>query len=177
MSHQSGSPTTPFDAEISNLFPGNHQPVLNAYCHDLVNRVHSVAKEESLHTLAEHEQRRKDDPHLAVLNTILREMGRLREEVQQLAILRPGLENHIAQEEEFQRKLLKIASEAFVNGDPVLHRLEHEARRDRAQLCAKFWQGLLAKLGENTVFALLAVLAALIVYWVSGHIPKGAQGQ
>jgi hypothetical protein len=177
MNHNPETPTAEFDAEISNLFPGNHQPVLNAYCHDLVNRVHSVAQDELIHHRPENEQRRKDDPHLAVLNTILIEMGTLRKEVQTLAVLRPGLENHIAQEEEFQRKLLKIASEAFVDGDPVLHRLDHEARRDRARLCAKFWQGLLAKLGENTVFALLAVLAALIIYWVSGHIPKGAQGQ
>lgn len=161
-----------FDIEISNIFPGRDQPVLNAYCHDLVSRVHSVAKDVVIPPREDHEQRRKDDPHLAVLNTILREMGTLRKEVQHLAVLRPGLENHIAQEEEFQQKLLNIASQAFVDGDPVLHRLEHEARRDRARLCAKFWQGLLAKLGENTVFALLAVLAALIIYWVSGHIPK-----
>lgn len=113
--------------------------------------------------------RRSDDPHLEVLNTLLQEVSHLRQELMTLAELRPGLEQHIEQEEEFQRKLLKMAQEAFVDGDPVLHRLDHEARLKRAKLCSTFWDSMLAKLGEKTIFALLTVTGVLIVYWLSGH--------
>ena len=86
-----------------------------------------------------------------------------------LAELKPGLENHIAQEEAFQQKLLKMAAEAFVDGDPVLHRLDHEARLKRAKLCAAFWDSMLAKLGEKTIFGVITVAGLLVVYWLSGH--------
>lgn len=113
--------------------------------------------------------RRSDDPHLEVLNTLLQEVSHLRTELTELAKLKPGLESHIQQEEAFQAKLLKMASEAFVDGDPVLHRLDHEARLKRAKLCSAFWDSMLTKLGEKTIFAVLTVFGVLVVYWLSGH--------
>ena len=113
--------------------------------------------------------RRNDDPHLEVLNTLLQEVSHLRQELMVLAELKPGLENHIEQEEIFQQKLLKMAQEAFVDGDPVLHRLDHEARLKRAKLCAAFWDSMFAKLGEKTIFGVITVAGLLIVYWLSGH--------
>jgi hypothetical protein len=86
-----------------------------------------------------------------------------------LAELKPGLEQHISQEEEFQHKLLKMASEAFVDGDPVLHRLDHEERLKRAKLCSAFWDSMIAKLGEKTIFGIITVAGLLVVYWLSGH--------
>ncbi len=113
--------------------------------------------------------RRGDDPHLEVLNTLLQEVSHLRQELTCLSALKPSLEHHIGQEEEFQTKLLKMASEAFVDGDPVLHRLDHEAKLKRAKLCSAFWDSMLAKLGEKTIFGILTVAGLLIVYWASGH--------
>lgn len=113
--------------------------------------------------------RRRDDQHLDVLNTLLVEVSHLRQEVSHLVELKAGLEAHIQGETAFQNKLLNLAKEAFVDGDPILHRMDHEARIQRAKLCKEFWTGLLAKLGEKTFFSLITVLGLLIVYWVSGH--------
>lgn len=118
---------------------------------------------------AQQQCRRKEDPLLEVLNTLLVDVASLRHAISEMAALRPHLDEHIKQEELFQKKILDMATEAFADGDPVAHRLEHEARRDRARLCKAFWNNLLAKLGEKTVFSLLGVAGALIAYWVSGH--------
>lgn len=113
--------------------------------------------------------RRREDQHLDVLNTLLVEVSQLRQEVSQLVELKVGLQAHIVEETAFQNKLLAIATEAFVDGDPTLHRMDHEARIQRTKLCKAFWTGLLAKLGEKTFFSLITVLGLLIVYWISGH--------
>lgn len=116
--------------------------------------------------------RRQGDEHLAVLNTILHQLGDMHDRLEKLASLEPSLKNHIAEEEKFQEELRTMAIEAFPNGDMVLHRMEHEAARERAKLCKAFWQSLLAKLGEKSIFAILAVAGLIIMYWWNGHIPS-----
>jgi hypothetical protein len=118
---------------------------------------------------AQQQCRRKEDPLLEVLNTLLVDVASLRHAISELAALRPHFDEHIKQEELFQKNIIDMATEAFADGDPVAHRLEHEARRDRARLCKAFWNSLLSELGKKTVFSLLAVAGALIAYWVSGH--------
>jgi hypothetical protein len=90
--------------------------------------------------------------------------------LEELASLKPELKSHIVDEEKFQNELRVMVTEAFPNGDATLHRMEHEAARERAKLCKVFWQTLLAKLGEKSIFALLAVAGFIIAYWWNGQI-------
>lgn len=113
--------------------------------------------------------RRSDDQHLVLLNTVFLEIAEMRKDLSHFSELKSSLEHHIAQEDEFQTQLMKIAQSAFVGGDPVLHRIEHEERMKRAQLCTEFWNSLLTRLGEKTIFGLVAVIGALVVFWVTGH--------
>jgi len=113
--------------------------------------------------------RRKEDPLLILLNSLTNDVSLLRQELKDLASIRPHLDEHIRQEGIFQNKLLTMATEAFSDGDPVAHRLEHEARRERARFCKAFWENLLTELGKKTVFALIAVAGAILAYWISGH--------
>ena len=124
-------------------------------------------------TLAQDSDRRHDDPHLAVLNTILVQLGEMHSKLEELASLKPELQSHIVDEEKFQNELRVMVTEAFPNGDVALHRMEHEAARERAKLCKEFWQSLLAKLGEKSIFAILAVAWLIITYWWNGqmHLP------
>ena len=114
--------------------------------------------------------RRRDDQHLTVLNTILQQLGEMHNKVERMSELEPALKNHIEEEEKFQQELRTMALDAFPGGDMVLHRMEHEAARERAKLCKVFWQSLLAKLGEKSIFAILTVAGLLIMYWWNGHI-------
>lgn len=93
----------------------------------------------------------------------------MRKDLLHFSDLKSALEHHIEQEDQFQKQLEAIAQSAFVGGDPVLHRLEHEERLKRAKLCTEFWNSLLAKLGEKTIFGLVAVMGALVIFWVTGH--------
>jgi len=97
------------------------------------------------------------------------EISELRKDLVHFSDLKSALEHHIEQEDQFQKQLVAIAQSAFVGGDPVLHRLEHEERLKRAKLCTEFWNSLLAKLGEKTIFGLVAVMGALVIFWVTGH--------
>lgn len=113
--------------------------------------------------------RRSEDQHLTLLNTMFLEISELRKDLVHFSDLKSALEHHIEQEDQFQKQLVAIVQSAFVGGDPVLHRLEHEERLKRAKLCTEFWNSLLAKLGEKTIFGLVAVLGALVIFWVTGH--------
>lgn len=121
-------------------------------------------------TQSTHQDRRQGDQHLAVLNTIIQQLADVHDKLERLSSLEPSLNRHIAEEEVFQNELRAMATEAFPNGDLVLHRMEHEAARERAKLCKEFWQSLLAKLGEKSVFAILAVAGAIVWYWWNGHM-------
>lgn len=121
-------------------------------------------------TQSNRHDRRQGDQHLAVLNTIIQQLADVHIKLERLSSLEPNLNRHIAEEEVFQNELRAMATKAFPNGDLVLHRMEHEAARERAKLCKEFWQSLLAKLGEKSVFAILAVAGAIIWYWWNGHM-------
>lgn len=116
------------------------------------------------------EDSRQGDQHLVVLNTILCQLGEMHDRLEKLQSLESNLKNHIDEELKFQQELRTMAAEAFPGGDPVLHRMDHEAARERAKLCKAFWQSLLAKLGEKSIFAILAVAGLIIMYWWNGHI-------
>ncbi|MBK6906449.1 MAG: hypothetical protein IPH08_04845, partial [Rhodocyclaceae bacterium] len=53
---------------------------------------------------AQQQCRRKEDPLLEVLNTLLVDVASLRHEISELAALRPHLDEHIKQEGLFQKR-------------------------------------------------------------------------
>jgi len=117
------------------------------------------------------ERRRNDDAVLEMIGTLIQDASALHKKVEMIAALGPRIDVHIQREDEFQKKVLDLVAEAFPNGDARLHRAYHEEAIARSKLRAAFWESMLFKLGDRTMWGFLAVAGLLITYWVTGHFP------
>lgn len=116
-------------------------------------------------------ERRTQDPYLTLMHVILKKTEELQETAVKVELLAAKLDEHVRSNETFQGFLQQTVKDAFLDGDILLHKEEHKVLRARAQLCRKFFENLLERLGQGTLFALLGVLGALILYWWNGQIP------
>ncbi len=116
------------------------------------------------------EQRRAADPYVALLWSALSELTELRQRSVSQEGLNARLLQHMDEEKLFQQQLLHDMTKAFPNGDPAYHLALHEEQIARSKLCKAFFEHLLDRLGQGTVFGLLGVLGALILYWWNGQI-------
>ena len=105
------------------------------------------------------------DPVINVLNTILGEVSHLRSD----------LEAHIKDEEEFKKVAMAQLASAFPEGNPTLHRLDHEARIERARFYRQFWRARIEQIGSGSFWAILSALVAVFVFWWNGHMPDALQ--
>ena len=116
------------------------------------------------------EQRRAADPYVALLSSALSELAELRQRSVSQEGLNARLLQHMDEEKLFQQQLLHDMTKAFPNGDPAYHLALHEEQIARSKLCKAFFEHLLDRLGQGTVFGLLGVLGALILYWWNGQV-------
>jgi len=116
------------------------------------------------------EQRRAADPYVALLSSALSELTELRQRSVSQEGLNARLLQHMDEEKLFQQQLLHDMTKAFPNGDPAYHLALHEEQIARSKLCKAFFEHLLDRLGQGTVFGLLGVLGSLILYWWNGQI-------
>jgi len=116
------------------------------------------------------EQRRAADPYVALLSSALSELAELRQRSVSQEGLNARLLQHMDEEKLFQQQLLHDMTKAFPNGDPAYHLALHEEQIARSKLCKAFFEHLLDRLGQGTVFGLLGVLGSLILYWWNGQI-------
>ncbi len=132
---------------------------------------------ESASLMADQEQdqqrieRRVQDPYLVLMNTILNKTEQFQQTATKVEVLSEQLKAHVQSNEEFQEFMQRAVKDAFLDGDLLLHREEHKELRARSRLCRSFFENLLEKLGQGTVFGLLSVLAALVLYWWHGQVP------
>lgn len=115
------------------------------------------------------------DPVINVLNTILGEVSHLRSDLDALRPMREMVEAHIKDEEEFKKVAMAQLTSAFPEGNPTLHRLDHEARIERARFYRQFWRARIEQIGSGSFWAILSALVAVFVFWWNGHMPDALQ--
>lgn len=116
-------------------------------------------------------ERRKPDPQIEFLTSILHSVQRLNEKVdamedvrRDIANIRHGLEEHVQKEE-------SVCKAAFPDGDPDGHRRFHEAAIKRAEAEAEVWMAAKKKIIEMTIIGLVAGFSILVVFYWKGHVP------
>lgn len=116
-------------------------------------------------------ERRQNDAYLMTIDRLSRQIDTLQVVVPRLEVLQERLDSHVAQGARFQQEVRGLITEAFLDGDLDLHKEEHKTMRARTRLCRTFFDKLTDRAMSGTSWALLTVLAALILYWWNGNVP------
>lgn len=119
-------------------------------------------------------ERREHDPHyqcliqiLATVNIINAEVKAVRELRVEVDAIQQSLDAHL-------EEAPKLYRSAFPEGDPDGHRRYHESLLKAAEERAEFWKRMRIKAGEMTVWAFLACISAVLIYYWNGHMPSSA---
>ena len=114
--------------------------------------------------------RRKSDPQIEFLSSILKTVQTLNEKFEtmqgvraEITEIRHSLLDHIKGE-------VDICKAAFPDGDPDGHRRIHEAEIKRKEAEAEVWMAAKKKIIEMTVIGLISGFSILIVFYWKGNV-------
>lgn len=120
------------------------------------------------------QDRRKPDPQIEFLTSILQSVQGLHAKIADLEDLRYSIgtltntvEDHIADEN-------SICKAAFPSGDPDGHRRYHEALLKKAENEAELVMEAKKKLVGLGIPAIIFAIAVVLVFYWNGHMPEAA---
>lgn len=116
-------------------------------------------------------ERRKPDPQIEFLTSILHSVQRLNEKVDAMEDVRKDISDIRHELKEHTKKDESVCKAAFPDGDPDGHRRFHEAAIKRAEAEAEVWMAAKKKIIEMTIMGLVAGFSILVVFYWKGHVP------
>lgn len=111
------------------------------------------------------------DGDVSLLGLIYKDLQAIKQDIHEIrAAQKAGderLTNHIAKEEDDWQAALTTA---YADGDPVGHRLWHEADIKEKQERAKMFNAVTEKVLSGGVIAAIAGIGTAVWYWIKDHV-------
>ena len=114
--------------------------------------------------------RRKSDPQIEFLTSILKTVQTLNEQFETMQGVRAEIKDIKRTLDEHMENQDDLCNNAFPDGDPDGHRRIHEAEIKRKEAEAEVWLAAKKKIIEMTVIGLISGFSILVVFYWRGNV-------